>query len=188
MSTTGALRLEVVSGKAAGFSLTVDDRLVIGRQSEGPGKLADDPELSRHHAKISRQDEGTYMIEDLASTNGTLLNGERIEGPRLLTTEDSIEVGGTTIIVAEAPTQSAEAAAVDPRAATVTVETPQAMRDLPPAPPAAVEPSSAEAPRLSLRLVVDPEQGEAEIHLDDESEPIRLSFSDGRWQPLGGDS
>jgi hypothetical protein len=41
-------------------------------------------------------------------------------------------------------------------------------------------------PKLELRLIVDPEQGEAEIQLEGEAEPIRLSFRDGRWQPLDG--
>ncbi|MEA2167623.1 MAG: hypothetical protein QOF76_923, partial [Solirubrobacteraceae bacterium] len=36
--------------------------------------------------------------------------------------------------------------------------------------------------RLELRLVVDPDAGVAEIHLDDASDPIRLIYRDGRWQ------
>src|SRR5205807_2675050 len=52
------LRLEVQAGRARGFSLVVDERLVIGRNSEGPGGLADDPDLSRHHAEIVRAPSG----------------------------------------------------------------------------------------------------------------------------------
>ena len=91
----GDLRLEVVSGKATGFAIVVADRLVIGRHSDGPGRLADDPELSRHHAQISRDDSGMYLIEDLASTNGTIVNGARISSPIPLAVGDSIEVGAT---------------------------------------------------------------------------------------------
>lgn len=196
----GQLHLEVVSGNAAGFSLAVDERLMIGRQSEGPGRLADDPELSRHHAKISRRPDGTFVIEDLASTNGTQVNGERIEAPAVLATRDSIEVGGTTISVAAAPAEPAEPAVpatVDPRSATVTVETPPELREAapeppPPATPPEPEPPTVEAsprmPRLTLRLVVDPEQGEAELQLGDEAEPVRLSLRDGRWQASDGES
>jgi pSer/pThr/pTyr-binding forkhead associated (FHA) protein len=201
----GQLRLEVVAGNAAGFTLVVDERLVIGRQSEGPGRLADDPELSRHHAKISRQGDGMYAIEDLASTNGTVVNGERIQAPTVLAVQDSVEVGGTTIVVADAPAAPVTAT-VDARSTPGTVDKPPGVRDAAPAPapapppptevplaapapPAAPEPATVETsrqPRLALRLVVDPEQGEAEIQLGDEAEPIRLSFRDGRWQ--AGDS
>ena len=83
------LRLEVVAGKATGFAILVADQLIIGRHSEGPGRLADDPELSRQHAQISREQGGTYVIEDLASTNGTIVNGSRISSPTPLVVGDS---------------------------------------------------------------------------------------------------
>jgi pSer/pThr/pTyr-binding forkhead associated (FHA) protein len=69
------LALEAISGRAAGFSFVVSDRLVIVRNSDGPGRLADDPELSRDHAEISRGSSGEFEIADLASTNGTFVNG-----------------------------------------------------------------------------------------------------------------
>jgi hypothetical protein len=113
------LRLEVVSGKASGFAIVVGERLVIGRHSEGPGRLADDPELSRHHAQISRDDSGMYLIEDLA----------------------------TTIRVAEAPVKPGPPAGVDVRAATVTVDTPAEMRAGPPPPvQAEASPTDADSP------------------------------------------
>jgi pSer/pThr/pTyr-binding forkhead associated (FHA) protein len=133
------LHLEVLSGNAAGFEIVIDERLVIGRHSDGPGRLADDPELSRHHAEIARAPDGSYTIEDLASTNGTIVNGSRITSPMPLVTGDSIEVGGTSIRVSDAPGKPAPTAAalVDARAATVTVDTPAAMRAAIPEPPAA---------------------------------------------------
>jgi hypothetical protein len=47
-----------VEGNAAGTMIGVGDRLVFGRQSEGAGQLAIDPELSRLHAEISRRPTG----------------------------------------------------------------------------------------------------------------------------------
>jgi hypothetical protein len=38
----------------------------------------DDPALSRQHAVLRRQDDGSYAIEDLGSTNGTEVNGRHI--------------------------------------------------------------------------------------------------------------
>lgn len=144
------LRLEVVAGKASGFAILVADQLIIGRHSEGPGRLADDPELSRQHAQISREEDGRYIIEDLASTNGTLVNGSRISSPTPLTVGDSIEVGATTIRVAQAPAPPEAAAAgpspVDVRAATVTVDVPPPMRSAPPAPADGAPPAESAPP------------------------------------------
>ncbi len=85
MSAENHLRLEVAVGRARGFSFVVDERLVIGRDSDGPGRLADDPELSRHHAEIVRGPSGEFTIKDLSSTNGTFVNGSRLNTPVVLT-------------------------------------------------------------------------------------------------------
>jgi hypothetical protein len=58
--------------------------LQIGRRdgvSDAPAitGAADDPALSRRHAVLRRQDDGSYAIEDLGSTNGTEVNGRQIE-------------------------------------------------------------------------------------------------------------
>jgi pSer/pThr/pTyr-binding forkhead associated (FHA) protein len=94
-----SLRLEVISGNAAGNTFTVEDELVIGRHAEGAGRLAEDEEISRQHARISREATGEYAIEDLGSSNGTFVNGLRIQSPRLLSAGDSIETGTTTLVV-----------------------------------------------------------------------------------------
>jgi pSer/pThr/pTyr-binding forkhead associated (FHA) protein len=201
VATREGMRLEVVSGNAGGFEICVADRLVIGRNSEGPGRLAGDPELSRHHAEISRDDGGVYLIEDLASTNGTVVNGSRISSPTPLATGDSIMVGTTSILVVQVPGESDPAPPVDVRAATVTVEIPGPIRaDTPQSPaaeattesPAAVEePTDEHAPGVEpgaprLALLFDPDKAEVEIRLDDTSEPVRLALSEGRWQVRPG--
>ncbi len=96
-------RLEVVAGRAVGMSILLDDELLIGRHADGAGRLADDDELSRSHARISLDRSGFCAIEDLGSTNGTFVNGLRIAGPQTLSVGDTIEVGGTTLVVRELP-------------------------------------------------------------------------------------
>jgi pSer/pThr/pTyr-binding forkhead associated (FHA) protein len=112
--------LEVVAGNAAGMSILVDDTLMIGRLAEGPGQLGSDEELSRSHATLSRDSSGYVAIEDLGSTNGTFVNGLRITGPQTLAVGDSIELGGTTLVVRELPSlmpvDTAPAAGVEPTA------------------------------------------------------------------------
>jgi ABC transport system ATP-binding/permease protein len=71
----------------------------FGRDPEVEGVIdAAAAVVSRRHAEIRRQD-GTYVLFDLGSFNGTLLNGRRIVEPELLHHNDRIELGpgGPTI-------------------------------------------------------------------------------------------
>jgi pSer/pThr/pTyr-binding forkhead associated (FHA) protein len=177
---SGQLLLEVVAGKATGFGITVDQRLVIGRQSQGPGCLADDLELSRHHAEILCESTGEYTIKDLASTNGTFVNGERLNAPTVLRTGDAIEVGGTTLVVRAAPEVPPPVVTppVDVRAATVTVVVPPAMREPEPeaivasAPEAIAEPEPEPIAEPEPEPIAEPEpEPEPEAIVAGEPEP-----------------
>ncbi len=77
----------------------VEDELVIGRQAEGDGALASDVEISRQHARISAETEGRFGIEDLGSTNGTYVNGRRLDGRVTLETGDRITLGASALVV-----------------------------------------------------------------------------------------
>ena len=74
----------VTAGAAAGRRLTLRDELVIGREVSGEGRLSDDSELSRRHARVARDAGGRLTVEDLGSANGTFVNGERVPGRRVL--------------------------------------------------------------------------------------------------------
>jgi diguanylate cyclase (GGDEF)-like protein len=52
--------------------------------------------VSRLHARLYPDGDG-HWVEDLGSTNGTLVNGERIEGPRRLDHGDLIKIGGIVL-------------------------------------------------------------------------------------------
>lgn len=179
------LQLEVVAGNAAGTVIGVGEQLVFGRQTEGYGQLANDPELSRHHAEVSRLPTGEYRLEDLSSTNGTFVNGARLQAPAVLALGDEIELGSSKLVVRALPAVAAPpAGTVDVRAATVVVDVPAAIRA--PAPPAApaVEPEPPPPPPLELRLKVDLEQQEAEIALE-QGPSVRLRLQDGSWRIVG---
>ncbi len=68
----------------------------IGRSSTNSIPIAD-PEVSRRHACI-RWGENGYVIEDWGSTNGTFVNGHRVNGTVMLFNEDEIRLGDTIIL------------------------------------------------------------------------------------------
>lgn len=70
--------------------------VTIGRSSNNVIMIAD-PEISRRHACI-RWDDSKYIIEDWASTNGTFVNDQRINGPVTLFSGDEIRLGDTIML------------------------------------------------------------------------------------------
>ena len=99
-------RLRVVSGPAAGQTVEVEEEVVIGR--EDTDLDIDDLELSRRHAVV-RRSANRLQVEDLGSTNGTFVDGNRIAEPTLLGGGAEIKIG-TTVLVVEGvlPVGSAE--------------------------------------------------------------------------------
>lgn len=65
----------------------------IGRSANN-GIVINDPEISRRHAQITPQGE-SYVVEDLGSTNGTFVNGLRLDQPMMLKHGDTVEFGDT---------------------------------------------------------------------------------------------
>ena len=53
--------------------------------------------MSRRHARL-RLEADSYILEDLGSTNGTFVNGDRLEGERILQPGDEIAVGENVIL------------------------------------------------------------------------------------------
>ena len=95
--------LKFISGKYQGgvFPLKPNKQVVVGRSSDLDMVLVEDM-VSRKHAKITSQD-GKVLIEDLGSTNGTFVNGEKIARPTRLKEGDRILIGTSILkLIAEA--------------------------------------------------------------------------------------
>jgi ABC transport system ATP-binding/permease protein len=89
-------RLRVTNGVLAGRAVEVMGEIVIGR--EDVDLVLDDAEVSRHHATVRRV--GRILeVEDLGSSNGTFVDGERIEGPTQVGAGARLRVGDTILAV-----------------------------------------------------------------------------------------
>lgn len=90
--------LVVVEGPAAGSSVLIAKRpITVGRASICDLALADDF-ISSRHLRISVQANG-YVVEDLGSTNGTWVEGERLLDPVLIKPGVRIKMGRNTLTI-----------------------------------------------------------------------------------------
>lgn len=89
-------RIEVQPPGRSPLSVLVDGTVEIGRDCDGV--LVADARVSRRHARLSVTRTGLELV-DLATTNGTYVNGERIEGAVAVGPGDRIALGDTRVVV-----------------------------------------------------------------------------------------
>ncbi|WP_193597460.1 FHA domain-containing protein [Microbacterium sp. YJN-G] len=93
----GAARLVITSGPKAGLEVPLAgaDSMTIGRSSES-GLVIRDDYTSSHHARLSKRGD-IWTLQDLGSTNGTFLNGQRLGDKSVqVPLGTPIKVGATT--------------------------------------------------------------------------------------------
>ena len=91
------LSLAVINGNDAGTVYRIEKpRVTVGRA--GADITINDTEASRQHAQLEVRD-SIIRLEDLNSTNGTLVDGERISGAVEITNQSEFQIGGTTLML-----------------------------------------------------------------------------------------
>ena len=80
----------MTGGKAGERYRLVKEKTILGRHP-GCDIVVDSGSVSRQHAAVEMKD-GNWWIEDLGSRNGTLINGEKLNGPHQLEAADEIGV------------------------------------------------------------------------------------------------
>lgn len=106
-------RLVMRSGPTLGKIFPLDKaELFVGRDLSND-VVINDPEISRRHARLFQQG-NSFVLEDLGSTNGTFVNGQRLIGPNILHLGDSITFGERMGLIFEAEEYDQDATMVSP--------------------------------------------------------------------------
>ena len=125
------------------------DQLTIGRDASNAVAI-NDAEVSRKHSRLSFQG-GKYVLEDLGSTNGTFVNGQRLSGPAVLKPGDVVSLGEQIVLMYDSVNIDPGATMASPRAA-ARVQPRQPVASAPPAyaPP---PPAYADAPAKKTNML-----------------------------------
>jgi hypothetical protein len=81
---------------AQGKTIEVVGPTLVGRDAATGIRLDGDEYVSARHARLEPRADGVW-VEDLGSTNGTFVNGARVDGARRLQAGDLVRVGSTEL-------------------------------------------------------------------------------------------
>lgn len=97
-------------GRKSLYSLT-KPAVQIGRSRNAANDLIldTDGQVSKSHARLERERDGSWTVYDLGSTNGVQVNKSRIDGNRILRDGDEIGVGGTMLVFHQDDARPADA-------------------------------------------------------------------------------
>ena len=100
-------------------TITLGNEGVIGREKSN-NIYIDDPRASRQHAKITREPDGSFLLVDMGSRNGMIVNSEKVSRRKLID-KDRIVVGRTTLTYNESAAAPAQAS-IQPAAPAETMK------------------------------------------------------------------
>lgn len=138
------------------------DLLTIGRDPMSDITLTD-PEVSRQHARLTLTEDGSYEIQDLGSTNGTFVDGNRLGGEKVRLSPGQVVIVGSnvTLVYESAP---------DPMATVIAARDELDFGEF--SRPAAVEPEPMDEPEpVSMD---EPDVVEVDLEPMPEPEPMEL--------------
>lgn len=162
MGTTYKLILQSGVGAGTEYPLEKTD-LLLGRDLSND-IVVNDPEVSRRHARLLLQD-GSYVLEDLSSTNGTFIRGQRLGAPLVLRPGETITIGEKVVLKYEVLQTDPNATVVVQRRVVDATQPPVMPAPIPvsrpisapvmvppPAQPVAIQPPNLQQPRVRKKM------------------------------------
>jgi pSer/pThr/pTyr-binding forkhead associated (FHA) protein len=86
----------IFQGSQAGLSAELAGGMIMIGRGADCQLILDDDYVSTRHARVVATPNGVY-VEDLGSTNGSYVNGQRITSPTTITLADSVRIGKTML-------------------------------------------------------------------------------------------
>jgi predicted component of type VI protein secretion system len=97
MQPKGRYRLTIKQGPAPGKVFEIARPVITLGRDVNSDFVINDAEVSRSHARLTLQPDGC-LVEDLASTNGTFVNGQRVTLPKMMRSGDMLGLGETVTL------------------------------------------------------------------------------------------
>src|SRR6516164_8421029 len=92
--------LVVVQGRSATNTIKLNDGItIVGRHNDCQLRIKSS-QVSRKHCELFEK-KGMLLVKDLGSANGTLVNGKKVEGQRVLEPGDELTIGPILLRVAK---------------------------------------------------------------------------------------
>lgn len=88
--------LFVLAGLRVGEMIGVNETITLGRGTDVDFRVPDEG-VSRHHLRVVALNDGSILLTDLESTNGTFVNGKKVSSA-VLADGDKIQIGSTAIL------------------------------------------------------------------------------------------
>lgn len=118
--TASSFRMVVRTGPNPGTTYDLTKEVTLMGRDVSNDIILGDAEISRQHSRLTRTP-GGYVLEDLGSTNGTFVNGERLMAPRVLNPGDLVALGENVSLTFDAAVTEAAATVAGPVAQPVGV-------------------------------------------------------------------
>ncbi len=153
--SSSTFRLILRTGPSPGMVHDLEEEVIMIGRDVANNVVIPDTEISRQHARLTRSPAG-YVLEDLGSTNGTFINGERIAAARVLNPGDLIAFGETVTLTYDAISPEAAATVAhpvaEPAAPPPAQKAPQTWEAQAPPAAVAIPPGEAAPPRKRLAV------------------------------------
>lgn len=133
--TASSFRMIVRTGPNPGTKYDLTKEVTLLGRDVSNEIILGDSEISRQHSRLTRTP-GGYVLEDLGSTNGTFVNGERLMAPRVLNPGDLIALGENVTLTFDT---------IAPEAAATVASTAAQPGEIPEMPAPAAPPPAAPA-------------------------------------------